>query len=219
VREVQAHRTAERRRRRRRHKTDREDAEAIAHETLADPDLPPAGKQRGPDPAWEELVAIRNRRKSLIGQRVRLLNEAEAVLTSLPLLVRAALPQTSRVRPRLRALEHGQVSSVQLTAADRVNLAWLTETAADIGRLDARVAELDKKIPPLLGRLGSTLTHEHGIAAVGAMDLLVEVGDPPASPPRPSSPAGAGQHRWRCPPVRATRRPPTTDSTWPATGK
>jgi transposase len=77
VREVQANRTAERRRRRRRHKTDREDAEAIARETLADPDLPPAGKQRRPDPAWEELVAVRNRRKSLIGQRVRLLNEAE----------------------------------------------------------------------------------------------------------------------------------------------
>jgi transposase len=180
VREVQANRTAERRRRRRRHKTDREDAEAIARETLADPDLPPAGKQRGPDPAWEELVAVRNRRKSLISQRVRLLNEAEAVLTSLPLPVRAALPQTSRVRPRLRALQQGLASSVQLGAADRVNLAWLTETAADITRLDARVTELDKKILPLLGRLGSTLTHQHGIAAVGAMDLLVEVGDPPA---------------------------------------
>jgi transposase len=48
VREVQANRTAERRRRRRRHKTDREDAEAIARETLADPDLPPAGNSAGP---------------------------------------------------------------------------------------------------------------------------------------------------------------------------
>ena len=99
VREVQANRTAERRRRRRRHKTDREDAEAIARETLADPNLPPAGKQHRPDPAWDELVAVRNRRKSLVNQRVRLLNEAEAVLTSLPLTVRAALPPTSRVRP------------------------------------------------------------------------------------------------------------------------
>jgi transposase len=156
VREVQANRTVERRRRRRRHKTDREDAEAIARETLADPDLPPAGKQRRPDPAWEELVAVRNRRKSLIGQRVRLLNEAEAVLTGLPLRVRAVLPQTSRVRPRLRALQRGMASSVQITAADQVNLAWLIETAGDIARLDARVTELAKKIPPLLGRLGSS---------------------------------------------------------------
>ena len=39
VREVQANRTAERRKRRRRAKTDIEDAEAIARETLADPHL------------------------------------------------------------------------------------------------------------------------------------------------------------------------------------
>jgi transposase len=178
VREVQANRTAERRRRRRRHKTDREDAEAIARETLADAGLPPAGKQRRPDPCWDELVAVRNRRKSLINQRVRLLNEAEAVLTSLPLTIRAVLPPTSRVRPRLRALDRGAASSIQVTAADRVNLAWLVEAAGDIARLDARVTELDHKIPALLGRLGCTLTDEYGIAAVGAMELLVEVGDP-----------------------------------------
>jgi transposase len=176
VREVQANRTAERRRRR--HKTDREDAEAIARETLADAGLPPAGKQRRPDPCWDELVAVRNRRKSLINQRVRLLNEAEAVLTSLPLTIRAVLPATSRVRPRLRALDRGAASSIQVTAADRVNLAWLVEAAGDIARLDARVTELDKQIPALLVRLGCTLTQEYGIAAVSAMDLLVEVGDP-----------------------------------------
>ena len=147
VREVQANRTAERRRRR-------------------------------PDPCWDELVAVRSRRKSLIGQRVRLLNEAEAVLTGFPLTIRAALPPTSRVRPRLRALDRGAVSSIQGTAADRVNLAWLVEAAGDIARLDARVTELDKQIPALLGRLGCTLTDEYGIAAVGAMELLVEVGDP-----------------------------------------
>jgi transposase len=100
------------------------------------------------------------------------------VLTGLPLTIRAALPQTSRVRPRLRALDRGAASSVQGTAADRVNLAWLVEAAGDIARLDTRVTELDKKIPTLLGRLGCTLTEEYGIAAVGAMDLLVEVGDP-----------------------------------------
>ena len=121
---------------------------------------------------------MRNRRKSLINQRVRLLNEAEAVLTSLPLTIRAVLPPTSRVRPRLRALDRGAASSIQVTAADRVNLAWLVEAAADIARLDARVTELDKQIPALLGRLGCTLTQEYGIAAVGAMELRVEVGDP-----------------------------------------
>ena len=51
VREVQANPTAERRKRRRRAKTDLEDAEAIARETLADPHLPPAGKHATPSPA------------------------------------------------------------------------------------------------------------------------------------------------------------------------
>jgi transposase len=82
------------------------------------------------------------------------------------------------VRPRLRALDRGAASSIQVTAADRVNLAWLVEAGGDIARLDARVTELDKQLPALLGRLGCTLADEYGIAAVGAMDLLVEVGDP-----------------------------------------
>jgi transposase len=219
VREVQANRTAERRRRRRRHKTDREDAEAIARETLADPNLPPAGKQRRPDPAWEELVAVRNRRKSLIGQRVRLLNEAEAVLTSLPLTVRAALPQTSRVRPRLRALQQGVASSGQVTAADRVNLAWLVETAGDIARLDARVTELAKKIPPCWVGSAPRSPTNTALLKSAPWTCWSRSATPPASPPRPSSPAGAGQGRWRCPRVRVTRHPPTTDSTWPATGR
>jgi len=73
VREVQADRTADRRRRRRRAKTDAEDAEAIARETLADPDLPPAGKDAAPSPASNELDVVRDWRESLVLQRVRLL--------------------------------------------------------------------------------------------------------------------------------------------------
>src|SRR3954469_6667125 len=60
VREVQANRTAERRKRRRRAKTDIEDAEAIARETLADPPLPPAGKHATPSPAWQTLTVLRD---------------------------------------------------------------------------------------------------------------------------------------------------------------
>jgi transposase len=178
VREVQASRTAERPRRRRRAKTDAEDAQAIARETLAHPDLPPAGKQHTADPDWEELVALRNQRRSLIAQRRRLLNEAESVLVGLPLVVRAVLPATSQVRPRLRALARGAADQLELTGADRVYLAWLAASTADIGRLDQRIRQLDQRIPAVLARHCCTLTEEVGIAAVGAMELLVEVGDP-----------------------------------------
>lgn len=178
VREVQSNRTAERRRRRRRQKTDREDAEAIARETLAHDDLPPAGKQQHPDPVWDELVAVRNHRTSLVRQRVRLLNEAEGVLCGLPLPIRAALPATSRVRPRLKALVAGAAAAIETGAGDRVNLTWLADSASDIAQLDGRIRTIDKQIPALLARMGSTLAEEVGIAAVSAMDLLVEIGDP-----------------------------------------
>ena len=178
VREVQSNRTAERRRRRRRQKTDREDAEAIARETLAHDDLPPAGKRRQPDATWDELVAVRNHRQSLVRQRVRMLNEAEGVLTGLPLPIRSVLPATSRVRPRLRALAGGAAADLALSAADQIHISWLTDSSDDIARLDDRIRRLDKTIPALLARLGSTLPTEVGIGAVSAMDLLVEVGDP-----------------------------------------
>jgi Transposase IS116/IS110/IS902 family len=95
-----------------------------------------------------------------------------------PLVVRAVLPASSRVRPRLRALAKGAADQLELTRADRVHLAWLATSSADIARLDQRIRQLDQCIPPVLARMGCTLAEEVGIAAVGAMELLVEVGDP-----------------------------------------
>ena len=178
VREVQANRTAERRRRRRRAKTDVEDAEAIARETLADAHLPPAGKHTSPSAAWQALTAVRDWRASLVLQRVRLLTEAEAVLVTLPLAIRDALPSTSRVLPRLVALaEHGTATDA-LSAADRLKLDRLAATLEDITTLTTRIKALDKQIPEILAELGCTLTDLHGVGLVTAMDLLAEIGDP-----------------------------------------
>jgi transposase len=148
-------------------------AQPVAH-----PDLPPAGKQHTPDPDWDELLALPNQRRSLIAQRRRLLNEAESVLVGLPLVVRAVRPATSQVRPQLRALAQGAAAQLELSGADRVHLAWLAASTADIARLDARIRQLDQRIPAVLARHCCTLTEEVGIAAVGAMERLVEVGDP-----------------------------------------
>ncbi|HET7516535.1 MAG TPA: transposase, partial [Actinomycetes bacterium] len=210
VREVQTSRTAERRRRRRRAKTDAEDAQAIARETLAHPDLPPAGKQHTPDPDWNELVALRNQRRSLTAQRRRLLNEAESVLVGLPLVVRAVLPATSQVRPQLRTLVQGTADQLELTGADRVHLAWLAASTADIARLDQRIRQRDQRIPVVLARLGCTLTEEVGIAAVGAMELLVEVGDPTRFTTE------ARFARWcGAAPAEPARHPPECTRHWP----
>jgi transposase len=178
VREVQASRTAERRQRRRRAKTDIEDAEAIARETLADPDLPPAGKHAAPPPSWDTLVAIRDWRESLILQRVRLLTEAEPVLVSLPLRVREQLPATSRVHPALKRLARIAPTLTGLTPADQTKLARLAATTDQLTALDTQIKDLDRQIPALLADLGCTLTDIHGIGVVTAMTLLTEIGDP-----------------------------------------
>lgn len=178
TREVQANRTAERRGRRRRAKTDQEDAEAIARETLAYSDLPPAGKRSTPDADWETLGAVRNWRESLVLQRVRLLTEAEAVLVMLPVAVRSTLPTTSRVLPQLKALADGSIEVDQLSPGDQIKVNRLAATLTDVLTLTSRIKELDQKIPALLERLGSTLTTIHGIGLVNAMDLMVEIGDP-----------------------------------------
>lgn len=179
VREVQANRTAERRGRRRRAKTDAEDAEAIARETLADSGLPPAAKNCAVDAVWQELTAIRDWRRSLVLQRVRLLNEAEAVLVGLPIDIRSMLPNTSRVLPQLRALsEQSGIDTTVLAAADRIKLERLRASLGDITTLTGRIKHLDAKIPAILTSIGSTLTAIHGIGAVTAMDLLAEIGDP-----------------------------------------
>ena len=178
TREVQANRTAERRSRRRRAKTDSEDAEAIARETLAHPNLPPAGKRQAPDADWEALSAVRNWRESLVLQRVRLLNEAEAVLVVLPVTIRGALPVTSRVLPQLKALADGSINLDEVQLADQIKLDRLAASLTDINTLTTRIKDLDHKIPALLERLGCTLTAIHGIGVVNAMDLLAEIGDP-----------------------------------------
>jgi transposase len=178
VREVQANRTAERRRRRSRAKTDTADAEAIARETLSDPQLPPAGKHAAPSPAWQSLAAIRDWRASLVLQRVRLLTEAEAILVSLPVELRHGLPSTSRVLPQLATLAAGALDLHELTAAQRIKIDRLLASHADIVTLSTRIKDLDKKVPAILDELGCTLTVIYGIGVVSAMELLVEVGDP-----------------------------------------
>lgn len=175
VREVPASRTAERRKRRRRAKTDIEDAEAIARETLSDPGLPPAGKHAAPSPAWEELVVIRDWRESLVLQRVRLLTEAEPVLVSLPVSLREQLPATSRVRAALARLT--AVALPEVTGADRIKLARLAAIQAAVSAIDGQVKELDKQVPALLAALGCTLTAIHGVGVVTAMTLVTEIGD------------------------------------------
>jgi transposase len=96
VRDVCPTRTADRRRQRPgRGKSDVVDAEAIARELLAHPDLPHAFKAAAvcvPDPIREELMVLVRTRKQMVDRHRRLLNEADALVGELPARIIERLP-------------------------------------------------------------------------------------------------------------------------------
>jgi len=181
VRDVCPNRTNERERGRRRGKSDLIDSMKIAREVQADPDVPVAFKRAsgdaGPEERTECLQLCHQARRSLLKSRQHLLNEAEALLCSLPEEVRAQLPDTSEVRPRLQALGRADRSLVT-DRAGKLRLELLERHLLDIAELDQRERELTFKLAALVAESGSTLTGLCGIAERSAAELLAEVGDP-----------------------------------------
>ncbi len=174
-------RTAERSRLRRQGKTDALDAERIAREGLAHPELPVAFKRAagdaGPDETTELLGLWHNARRSLHKARQHLLNEAEALLMALPEAIRDELPRTKSVRPRLRALA-GRDRQGIWDAPTALRLRLLYDHAAAVAALDAQEKAVGVELEALAARAGSTLGELCGLAARSAAELLVEVGDP-----------------------------------------
>lgn len=109
VRDVCPTRTAEQARRRRQGKTDALDAERIAREVLADPNLPAAFKRAhgnaGPDPVADQIALWHKARRSILTSRQHLLNEAESILIALPEQVQEVLGDHRDVRRRLDNLD------------------------------------------------------------------------------------------------------------------
>ena len=107
VRDVCPARTSERRRRRpSRGKSDAVDAEAIARELIAHPDLPHAFKTSAPgrpEPAREALAVVLRTRHQVVDHHRRLLNEVDVLLGELPAHLSERLPSGSKVEPRLMA--------------------------------------------------------------------------------------------------------------------
>jgi transposase len=118
-----------------------------------------------------------NQRRSLLKSRQHLLNEAEALLIELPEEIRADLPDTSEVRPRLKALA-GRDRTVAWDPVTALRLRLLDDHAVAIAELDAREREASRELHHLTRRVGSTLHELCGIADRSDAELLVETGDP-----------------------------------------
>ncbi len=174
-------RTAEQARRRRQGKTDALDAERIAREVLADPNLPKAFKRAagdaGPDPVADQIALWHKARRSILTSRQHLLNEAESILIALPEHVQDVLRDHRDVRRRLDHL-------ADLTAAEiddpvvALRLRLLAQTAVDVADLDRRDAEATTELAGLVAPTGSTLDQLRGLATKSAAELIYQTGDP-----------------------------------------
>jgi transposase len=181
VRDVCANRTPRSDRARQRGKSDTLDCERIARETLAHPLLPKAfkraGQDRGPDELHELLMLWTNRRRSILTSREHLLNEAEWLLAALPLELRAQLPSSKAVRPRLRALARGDRCQHDDRPTE-LRLSLLEDYQAQIAQLDRQDRQVTRELAVLVRASGSTLGELCGLSSILVAELLVEVGDP-----------------------------------------
>lgn len=172
-------RTSERAKRRRQGKSDVLDAERIAKEILADPSLPIAFKRAsgdtGPDETHELMSLWHKQKRSIVRQRQHLLNESETLLSELPEVLRAQLPTTSEVRPRLRVLV--ELNPLDLDPAAALRMELLRDHWRAINDLDAKQRVATKNLKSLLSRAGSSLSELCGIDTVTAAELMVEVED------------------------------------------
>ena len=181
VRDVCANRTPRSDRARQRGKSDTLDSERIARETLAHPLLPRAfkraGQDSGPDELHELLSLWHNQRRSILTSRQHLLNEAEHLLSSLPLELREQLPDTKAVRPRLAALA-ARNRRRRCDQPTTLRLKLLDDYRAQIAKLDAQDKQVTAELAALVNASGSTLGELCGLSTVLVAELLVEVGDP-----------------------------------------
>jgi len=181
VRDVCPNRTAEEAKKRRQGKSDVLDSVRIAREAQRDRDLPVAfkraGGESGPDPQRDQIALWHNVRMSLVKTRQHVTNEAEALLCALPEEIRDQLPDTSRIRRRLRALSNidRAVVSDEVT---HLRLRLLDDYGTQLVDLDAREKTAAKELAGLIAATGSTLSELVGIADRSEAELLIEVGDP-----------------------------------------
>jgi hypothetical protein len=180
VRDVCPNRTSRADRARQRGKSDTLDGERVAREVLAHPLLPRAFKRaeadRGPDEQHELLMLYQRARRSILKSRQHLLNEAETLLAELPLELREQLPDSTAVRPRLRALARQRRRPRDPVLALRLRL--LIDHQRQITRLDNEERAICRELAALVKTSGSTLEQLCGLSTRSVAELLVEIGDP-----------------------------------------
>lgn len=116
-------------------------------------------------------------RRSLLKSRQHVLNEAESVLIALPEDVQGGLGDDRDVRRRLKVLADLDRTGITDPVV-MLRLELLDQAAADVAALDARDKKITGELAALVATQGSTLEGLCGLSTKGAVELLVETGDP-----------------------------------------
>lgn len=221
VRDVCPNRTNERDRARRRGKSDAIDSVKIAREVQAHPDLPVAFKRAagdaGPDETTECLSLWHQARRSLLKSRQHLLNEAEALLVALPEDIRAQLPGTSEVRPRLGPSPGSRGPGSPTGPPGCASACW-KPTGPTSPSWTGERPRSPTSWPGWSRRPAPAWAACAGSRIAPTPSCWSKSATPAASPAKPASPASTAPPP--CPPPRpkATASPPATGSTEAATG-
>lgn len=168
VREVPTTLTArERRRRHARGKSDLVDAVAIARIVASGEVLPSAHRVE----TLADLRALVDYRDQLVRGRTQVANRAHADLVNIR-------PGYGAEVPNLRAKVH-KAKARSLLRGDRSVRAELVRLRlGELSRLEAEVADMDRRIEAMVRDTGTSLTEIPGVGSFIAAKILGEVGDP-----------------------------------------
>ncbi len=166
VREVAPSLTHLERRRRVKGKSDPVDAVAIARVTAADETLPSARRTA----LLADLKLLVDYRDQLVRARTQVANRVHANLV----VIR---PGYEQVVPNLRAKRH-VIKARSLISRDRsVQAELLRKRLGEILRLEAEIAEADRRLADKLDEADTTLTQIPGVGPFIAAKILGEVGE------------------------------------------
>jgi transposase len=166
VREVSPSLTHLERRRRSKGKSDPVDAVAIARVVAADETLPSARRTA----LLSDLKLLVDYRDQLVRTRTQVANRVHADLVVLR-------PGYEAVVPNLRARRHVARARALVSRDRSVQGELVRHRLREILRLEAEIAEADRRIADKLGEVDTTLTHIPGVGPFIAAKILGEVGE------------------------------------------
>jgi transposase len=148
-------------------KSDVNDAVAIARVVARETTLSSPRRSE----TLEDLKLLTDHRDQHVRARTQLINRTHKDLV-------VSHPGYDKRIPRLNSKKNLRAAMALLRGDSSIRAELLRDRIAEIRRLDAKIAVIDKQIPIKVTESGTTLTQLRGIGFIIAAKILGEVGDP-----------------------------------------